>query len=105
MQTGQDFKKICKIELIREFSYPVKTKCKEQAKTILEYLLNNPKKMTMKKDIKGLFPGEPPTAIERYIYALEFTGAITYESFGPSFMYGITPLGIMMYEVLKEEPI
>lgn len=99
--TSESYMKLLKYDIIKELSLPIQEEMIEPAITILKLLANNNKNI-MKKDIKACFPNDPNMAIEKYIAALKFTRCITDSTFAQSILYEITPIGMLMLEILTE---
>jgi len=98
--TSERYMKLLKYDIIKELSLPMQQEMKEQAITILKLLAGN--KNIMKKDIKACFPNDPNMAIEKYIAALKFTRCIVDSTFAQSILYEVTPIGMLMLEILTE---
>lgn len=90
-------------EQIKELAKIPQKKYRDRAIKILEYLKNkNGDQLCNKKELIGLFDGNRIT-IEKVIETLEDTLAVSYQVFSPSYIYEITPIGLKMLEILKEE--
>ena len=99
--TSESYNKLLKYDIVKELSLPMQQEMKEQAITILKLLTGNNKNI-MKKDIKDCLPNESNMAIEKYISALKFTRCIVDSTFAQSILYEVTPVGMLMLEILTE---
>lgn len=89
-------------EQIRELAKIPARKYKDKAVKILEYLYNKGDQLCNKKEIISLFDESRATA-DKVIETLVDTLAVSYEIFSTSYLYNITPIGIKMLQILKEE--